>query len=299
MAGVVPHAGRQPPSQAARRDGGRRGTWRSSPGWACLAVPSWATPAGLQIVVLAALRALHLDPGRVPRPGSGTATRQATPKSRRTGHGRLPRPSARRQPAPPRPRHPLRPRHPDRPRAAVLVPTASRARRVVLDRLHRPVRPAPLRRLRHRPGGPVVVPQTPTAAEPGGAGRVPVRPFPAPGGTPGGGRRCFAGGARSSGPHQRTFLPVWALLRGRGHHQLAGTPTLAHPGPTGKERPPRFAASGGPCIPALARPLACQSGCHLAAARVKGAAVLASLGSWRPCGSAYGAPKGRPIRRLA
>ena len=62
----------------------------------------------------------------------------------------------------------------------------------------------------------------------------------------------------------------------------------------GDESPARTGLPASlPCgdpAPAPARPVACWTGCHLAAARVKGAAVLAALRSSRPCGTAYGGP---------
>jgi hypothetical protein len=46
----------------------------------------------------------------------------------------------------------------------------------------------------------------------------------------------------------------------------------------------------GTLHPDADRPVACWTGCHLPAARLKGAAVLAALRSSRPCGMACGPP---------
>jgi hypothetical protein len=58
----------------------------------------------------------------------------------------------------------------------------------------------------------------------------------------------------------------------------------------GMDRPRLRRRARGPRTPDADRPVACWTGCHLAAARVKGAAVLAALRSSRPCGMAYGPP---------
>ncbi len=85
--------------------------------------------------------------------------------------------------------------------------------------------------------------------------------------------------------------------RTSSHHRHRAAWPGECPAPSGLEQPrvgdrrPRCArARGGPCTPRPARRSCRPGGCHPGPSGVKGAAVLASLRSSRPCGSACGAP---------
>jgi hypothetical protein len=75
-----------------------------------------------------------------------------------------------------------------------------------------------------------------------------------------------------------------------GHHQPTGTTTHVHHGGPGQGPDSPAAPPAGTLHPRADRPVACWTGCHLAAARLKGAAVLAALRSSRPYGTASGGP---------
>ena len=75
---------------------------------------------------------------------------------------------------------------------------------------------------------------------------------------------------------------------------VAPAPPVADGWPTavagGRDRPRLRRRAREPCARDADRPVACWTGCHPAAARVKGAAVLAALRSSRPSGTACGGP---------
>ena len=58
----------------------------------------------------------------------------------------------------------------------------------------------------------------------------------------------------------------------------------------GADRPRLRRRAAGTLHPDADRPVACWTGCHLAASAVKAAAVLAALRSSRPSGMACGQP---------